>query len=97
MISGPVNAQCAQCGLWLGVQRQESLPGVPGPQYCIGCQTKRRATMILDALPEADGLEWNLLTEWEQSFLESVRQQFARKGEVSEKQYEVLERIWKKV
>ena len=52
--------------------------------------------MILTGLPDEDDYEFEKLSEWEQSFLTSVRDQFERKGTVSEKQYQVLERIWDK-
>ena len=37
------------------------------------------------------------LTDWENSFIESVRDQFDRKGSLSERQIEVLETIYCKV
>lgn len=33
-------------------------------------------------------------TEWEQSFVRSVDEQFRKKGEISDKQYDILERIY---
>ena len=51
----------------------------------------------LSLLPTPEDGEWEDLSEWEQGFLESVRKQFDLKGDVSEKQYECLERIYKKV
>ena len=52
--------------------------------------------MILSTLPAEDDWEWERLSEFEQTFLPSVRQQFALKGVLSEKQYQVLERLWEK-
>jgi hypothetical protein len=37
------------------------------------------------------------LTEWERQFLESVSDQFTQRGSLSEKQLEVLERIYLKL
>ena len=34
------------------------------------------------------------LTDWEQSFMESVTDQFDRTGRISERQLEILERIY---
>lgn len=34
------------------------------------------------------------LTEWELDFLVSIRDQFDRRGSLSEKQFEILERIY---
>ena len=40
---------------------------------------------------------WQRLTEWEQGFVESVADQFNRRGTISEKQEDVLERIYVKL
>ena len=40
-------------------------------------------------------LDYDLLTDWEMDFLISVEEQFNEKGCLSEKQEEVLERIYK--
>lgn len=34
------------------------------------------------------------LSEWEDNFVSSVRQQFENKGDLSDKQFEILERIY---
>ena len=34
------------------------------------------------------------LSEWEANFLESIENQLAKKGDLSDKQKEILERIW---
>lgn len=34
------------------------------------------------------------LSEWEDDFVSSVRQQFENKGDLSDKQFEILERIY---
>jgi hypothetical protein len=37
------------------------------------------------------------LTQWETEFCDSVREQYRRRGQLSPKQQNILERIWKKV
>jgi regulator of sigma D len=37
------------------------------------------------------------LSEWEQGFIQSVREQFDRRGSLSDKQLEILNNIWEKV
>jgi hypothetical protein len=34
------------------------------------------------------------LTEWEENFLESIAKQFDRSGSLSDKQFEILDRIY---
>lgn len=34
------------------------------------------------------------LTEWEEQFLESILKQFTQKGTLSDKQFEILDRIY---
>lgn len=46
--------------------------------------------------PEDPDLRWGELSGWEQQFITSVRQQFAQRGDVSEKQFTVIERVYKK-
>ncbi len=41
--------------------------------------------------------ETDHLTDWEQSFIESVSDDFDRKGELSTKQYNLLKRLYDKV
>ena len=65
-------------------------------QVCLDCQTKERVHMMLDHLADEYDAVWPDLPEWEQKFLASVRQQFAKKGELSVKQYQALERIYEK-
>ena len=67
-----------------------------GPNLCLDCLTKARADMMLKVLPDEDDLHWSHLSEFEQSFLPSVRQQFRQKGRLTERQYQVLEQIYKK-
>jgi hypothetical protein len=51
---------------------------------------------MLEILPAEGEMGWEKLTEWEQTFLDSVREQFEDEKILSEKQLEVLERIWDK-
>jgi hypothetical protein len=89
--------RCADCNATLGTLRQTNLPGIAAPKYCITCTTKRRARLMLTACPDENDPMWASLSEFEQQFLPSVREQFARKGSMSEKQYQILERIYAKV
>lgn len=37
------------------------------------------------------------LSEWEASFIQSIREQFDRRGSLSDRQLEILDKIWEKV
>jgi len=41
------------------------------------------------------GLEWETLTKWEEMFVESVEDQFKRKGSITDRQEEILEKIYR--
>lgn len=86
--------KCAGCGKSLGIYQQNLFSA---PEKCLECQTKDRIAMILNALPDEEDWEWERLSEFEQTFLPSVQQQFSRKDTLSEKQYQILERIWEKM
>lgn len=88
--------KCSECSKSLGSVVQETMFGLPG--LCVDCEMNRQAKHILALLPE-DGRdhEWGGLSEWEQKFLVSVRDQFERKGKVSEKQFQVLDKIYLKL
>lgn len=87
---------CANCGKSLGMAVQETMLGVP--KLCILCETARQAKHMLVLLPEGnDSPERDRLSDWENGFLDSVREQFLRKGTVSEKQFVVLEKIYIKL
>ena len=88
----PETEHCA-CGRSLGTYQTDLFSA---QKKCVECQTKDRCRMILATLPTEDDWEWERLSEFEQIFLPSVRQQFAQKGMLSEKQYQVLESLWKK-
>lgn len=85
--------RCDSCGKSLG-SLQPDLFG--GPKKCITCLTNDRISMMLKVLPKEDELAWGKLSEWEQGFLPSVRRQFARKGTLTEPQYQSLEQVYKK-
>ena len=84
---------CSSCGRSLGIYQANLYDA---QKKCTECLTKDRCHMILSTLPAEDDWEWERLSEFEQTFLPSVRQQFALKGVLSEKQYQVLERLWEK-
>ena len=50
--------------------------------------------MILDVLPTPRDPGWAKMSDFERKFLPSVLGQYERKGELTERQYEILERIW---
>lgn len=54
---------------------------------------KVKSEIIADWLECCENKARNL-THWERSFLESVQDQFDRSGHLSEKQVEILERIY---
>lgn len=37
------------------------------------------------------------LSDWEKTFIQSITEQYQRKGELSEKQLAIVEKIWNKV
>lgn len=43
-----------------------------------------------------DGVDLTLLSEWERNFIESVSDQWTRNKRLSEKQKEILGKIWDK-
>jgi hypothetical protein len=63
------------------------------PEKYIDCQTKDRISMRLNALLDEEDWEWERLSDLEQSFLPSVRQQIAQRSTLTEKQYQTLELI----
>jgi hypothetical protein len=89
------NEKCAECGKGLGTEVQEELFG--DPKTCSKCVAKKRIKMILACLPEKGGRGWNSLQPDSRKFLTSIRNQFARKGDLSLKQYQWLEDTWSKV
>lgn len=42
-----------------------------------------------------DGLDWEKLTPWEERFIEDVELYFIKRGNITDKQEEILERIYK--
>lgn len=85
--------RCAECGVSLGTLQQESLSGML--EYCPNCQTKREVKHMLALLPEeGDDPERDRLNDWENNFLDSVREQFEKKRLLSERQFLVLCRLY---
>lgn len=88
--------KCSACGKLLGSVIQETMFGQP--KLCVSCETTRQARYMFAMLPKDDReVGWDQLSEWEQGFLTSMREQFERKGRVSERQFEILERIYVKL
>ena len=85
--------RCA-CGASLGRESQLGLPGTATQTQCITCVTNDQIRHMLALLPGALERAFDELNAFEQGFLPSVRDQFARKGTLSPKQYETLERIY---
>lgn len=88
--------QCDTCGKSLDALQ----PGFFSPTLtCIDCVNNARIASMLKALPDEQdewaAEAWACLPESTQSFLSSVRKQFRKKGTLSEKTYQVLERIYK--
>ena len=60
--------------------------------------TEEMIEHMLALLPEDDDdPEWERLSEWEQGALPSFREQFEERGTLSEKQYEILTRMYDKL
>ena len=87
--------RCAKCGASLGTMTQETMLGVE--KLCGSCLTIQRITHILAMLPEEDDLEFDRLSEWEQKFTVSVRDQFSRRGTLTVKQFLRLEEVYDKL
>jgi hypothetical protein len=58
--------------------------------------TRDRIAHMLTMLPDEGTDEFDDLSEFEQEFLPSCRSQFERKGTLSERQVEILERLYAK-
>lgn len=86
--------RCVTCNESLGVQQQGNL--FNAKQQCVQCQTNARAKMMLAVLPHELGLAWDELSDYEQEFLPSVRRQFEQKRTLTEKQYQIVERMYEK-
>ena len=89
-----MTATCHDCRKPLGKNAQLTPTGVTVEERCVDCTTKLRTKWMLTALPTPADRQWDQLTEFEQTFLPSVREQFARKGQLSEKQFLIIERIY---
>ena len=82
------------CGATLGLQ--PGLPGTHTQTKCIRCLTRDRIAHMLTMLPDEGTDEFDDLSKFEQEFLPSCRSQFERKGTLSERQVEILERLYAK-
>lgn len=85
--------RCSKCNVSLGTQTQGVLAGTGKALLCPVCQRNETAAHYLKMLPTEED-EWDRLSEWEQEFIVSVRDQFGRRGTVSEKQFAILERLY---
>jgi hypothetical protein len=90
-----LTARCV-CGQTLGRAAQDGLPGTDVESLCVQCQTDKEAKWMLTALPTPKEREWDDLGEFEHGFVMSLREQIARGKHMSEKQFEVLTRIYKR-
>lgn len=88
---------CDDCGTAVPPPREPALPGLKVAQRCAPCGRKARITHLLCMLPDEDDGSFEALTAWEQAFLPSVREQFEKRGSLSDAQLEALERIYAKV
>lgn len=86
---------CPQCGKPLGTSIQKTMLGVL--ELCQECEEKRQVTHMLAMLPEdPDDPDRDGLSDWENNFLDSVREQFEKKSKLSGRQFIALERIYLK-
>jgi len=53
-------------------------------------------TDLRTMIEEINEVAEDVCSEWEYSFMESITEQFEERGSLSEKQEEILERIYKK-
>ncbi len=88
---------CDDCGAGVPPPREPALPGLKIAVRCAPCARKVRITHLLCILPDEDDSSFEDLTAWEQDFLPSVREQFEKRGTLSDAQLEALERIYAKV
>ena len=88
---------CPQCKKSIATATQRTMLGVP--ELCQECEEKRQVAHMLAMLPEEedDAPERDMLTDWENNFLDSIRSQFEKKGSLSERQFVVLTRIYLKL
>ena len=88
--------RCADCGASLGTRTQETFPGMGVEKRCPDCETQYRAKWMVEALPDDDQADFERLSEWEQSFVTSVKAQVAAGRKLTEKQYQCVERIYER-
>lgn len=85
------------CGKSLGTNSQPGLPGTDTAAKCVRCVTADHIRHMLALLPDEDEREFERLGEWEQGFLTSIREQFARRNGLSEKQHEKLCQVYERL
>jgi len=78
---------CADCGVSLGTR-------MGGAERCVACERNRLTRHYLALLPEADEGEHERLGPLRRKFLASVREQFGRRGKLTEKQFLILGEIY---
>jgi len=88
-------AICSDCKKPLGKHAQLGL--LPSQETCVACTTARRVKHMLAMCPDERDHAWEGLSAFEQEFLASVRRQVAHGRTLSEKQFQVLERIYARV
>lgn len=85
--------RCFVCNRSLGTVKKED----SSLEKCVECQDVHRMEMIVDGLPEPHESGWEKLTEWEALFTADMKKRFDHgHTKVSDKQREILERIWRK-
>lgn len=52
---------------------------------------------MIDDCKEIKSCSNSIMTKWESDFVDSVAEQFEKRGKVSEKQEETLKNIWEKL
>lgn len=87
--------RCSKCHTSLGTMTQWMMFNTP--LFCASCQRDKQAGDWMRLLPNPEERAWAELSEWKQQFLTSVREQYERRGTVSEKQFSVLQRVYEKV
>ena len=82
----------------LGSGRGLTVDAMEVPYSSLGEIRRRRTEMpdILTMLEEINEVAEDVCSEWEYEFMQSVTEQYEERGSLSEKQEEILERIYKK-
>jgi hypothetical protein len=56
-----------------------------------------RKPIIERMIDECENAKEDLLTEWEHNFVESIKSQYVSRGNLSDRQCEILEKIYDKL